>query len=67
MSLNTELLTTKEVAIELKVSTDSIIRWFAHRSGVIDLGKGEKMHKRRYRELRIPRSVLNLFLVEKTI
>jgi hypothetical protein len=61
-----EFLTVKEVASILKTSPDSILRKFAGRPGVIDLGSGEETHKRRYRELRIPRSALERFIREKS-
>ncbi len=53
-----ELLTVKDVAVVLKVSEDTVVRRFAKVKGVIDLGTGETRHKRRYRVLRIPKSVV---------
>jgi hypothetical protein len=61
-----EFFTVKEVASILKTSPDSILRKFAGRPGVIDLGSNETVHKRRYRELRITRSALERFIREKS-
>jgi len=62
-----ELLTPTEVAELLKVSRDSVLRWFGSRPGIIDLGSQEHMrrHKRRYRIIRIPRVELERFLRER--
>jgi hypothetical protein len=67
-----ELLTPTEVAAILKVSTDSVLRHFGNRPGVIDMGSPEaaprsRRRKRRYRVIRIPRPVLDQFLVENLI
>ncbi|HEX3321945.1 MAG TPA: hypothetical protein VHR84_14650 [Terriglobales bacterium] len=64
-----ELLTPAEVAALLKVSTDAVIRRFSTVAGVIDLGTEEdtRRRKRRYRILRIPRTVLERFLNENRI
>ena len=63
----TELLTPTEVAAILKISTDSVLRRFSKVGGVIDLGTEETRRKRRYRILRIPRPVLEKFLIENRI
>jgi hypothetical protein len=55
----TEWLTPQDVALELRVSTDTVMRRFAHEPGVIDLGTPETCHHRRHRVLRIPRTTLN--------
>jgi hypothetical protein len=57
-----ELFSVAEIATRLKVSEDKVSRMFEDEPGVIDLGAPEKMHKRRYRILRIPNSVLNRVL-----
>jgi hypothetical protein len=62
-----EYLTPAEVAKILKVSLNTAIRRFENVTGVIDLGNPEKMHKRRYRTLRIPRSVLNRFIANNRV
>jgi hypothetical protein len=67
VQISKEYLTAAEVAALLKVSTDSVIRWFEKRPGVIDLGSGEGRFKRRYRVLRIPRETLEAFLVESRV
>jgi len=64
-----ELLTVSETAALLKVSEDSIIRWFGDREGVLDFGTPElvRRRKRRKRCLRIPRAVFERFLQEHRI
>jgi hypothetical protein len=57
-----ELLTVRDVAAILQVSEDSVIRRFAKMDGVIDLGRGETRDKRRYRVLRIPKTVVERYL-----
>jgi hypothetical protein len=59
-----ELLTVAQVAAVLQVSEDTVVRRFAKVNGVIDLGIGETRHKRRYRVLRIPKSVVEAHLVK---
>lgn len=43
------------------------MRKFSKVPGVIDLGSPETMSKRQYRTLRIPREVLERFIVESRI
>ena len=62
-----EFFTIAEVAKMLKVSPDTVSRLFGNEPGVIDLGAPERLHKRRYRVLRIPVSVLNRFLHKKRV
>jgi len=62
-----ELLTVAEVAARLKISKDTATRLFEEESGVLDLGSPEALHKRRYRTLRIPTSVLNRVLQKRRI
>ena len=62
-----EYLTPTEVADILKVSTDTVIRKFQDRPGVLNLGTGESRFKRRYRTLRIPREALEKFIVESRV
>jgi hypothetical protein len=57
-----ELLTVRQAAEILKLSTDSVSRKFADLPGVINLGSEESFSKRRYNVLRIPRSVLERFI-----
>ena len=61
-----DLLTVSEVATVLKISEDSVIRRFQDRAGVVDLGQPEARRKRRYRVLRIPKTVLEKFIMERT-
>jgi hypothetical protein len=62
-----EYLTAAEVAAILKISTDSVIRKFESRPGVLDLGSSETRFKRRYRVIRIPRQTLERFILESRI
>jgi hypothetical protein len=57
-----EIYSIAEVATRLKISADEVTLMFEDEPGVIDLGAPELMHKRRYRILRIPVSVLNRVL-----
>jgi hypothetical protein len=59
-----EYLTVSEVAATLRLSPDSVARRFAGRRGVLDLGRGEEMHRRQYRQLRISRAALTDFISE---
>lgn len=60
-----DLLTVDEVAAILKVSPDTVMRRFAKIKGVIDLGSPETPKRRRYRVLRIPRIVVEKFLLQR--
>ena len=60
-----ELLTVEEVAQILGVSPDTVTRRFAKVKGVIDLGSPETPKRRRYRVLRIPKSVVEKFLLTR--
>ena len=62
-----EIYSVAEIAAQLKISVDNVTRMFEDEPGVIDLGAPEKMHKRRYRILRIPASVLNRVLQKRRI
>ena len=57
-----ELLTVRDVAAIMKCSEDAVVRRFAKLPGVIDLGRAETRNKRRYRVLRIPKTVLEKYL-----
>jgi hypothetical protein len=59
-----ELLTVREVADILKISTDSATRKLQDYPGVIDIGQPETRYGKRYRVLRIPRPVLEKFLFQ---
>jgi DNA-binding LacI/PurR family transcriptional regulator len=62
-----EFFTLDEIAKLLKVSRETVSRHFENEPGVIDLGSPECRHKRRYRVLRIPATVLNRFLHAKRV
>jgi len=57
-----DLLTIEEVATILNVSPDTVTRRFAKVKGVIDIGSPETPRRRRYRVLRIPKSVVEKYL-----
>jgi hypothetical protein len=54
-----QFYTVAEAAKILKVSRDTITKMFADQPGIVDLGSPERLHKRRYRVLRIPHAVFN--------
>jgi hypothetical protein len=58
------LLTVKDVAHVLQSSENSVIRRFAKLDGVIDMGRAT-LGVRRYRVLRIPKSVVEKYLVSQ--
>jgi hypothetical protein len=60
-----ELFTVAEVAAFLRVSDDTVYRRFGKVKGVIDLGSPETPKRRRYRVLRIPKSVVEKFLISR--
>jgi len=60
-----DLLTISEVAEILGVGEDTVTRRFAKVKGVIDLGSPETPKRRRYRVLRIPKSVVEKFLIAR--
>jgi hypothetical protein len=59
--------TPSEIAEILQVSIDTIHRRFAAMPGVINLGSEGSISRRRYRTLRIPREVLQKFLLQNRI
>jgi hypothetical protein len=62
-----DYLTPADVACLLQVSEDTVYRRMGSLPGVINLGTEGDLRKRRYRVLRIPRPVLEKFLVENRI
>jgi hypothetical protein len=62
-----ELYSVAEVATRLKISADKATRIFEDEPGVIDLGAPEQTHKRRYRILRVPASVVNRVIQKRRI
>lgn len=65
--MDEEIYSIAEIAKILKVSTDKVVRLFQDEPGVINLGAPEKLHKRRYRILRIPASVMHRVLQQRRI
>jgi len=62
-----ELLTVAQVAFVLKCSEDTVVRRFEKRTGIIDLGTANNGRRnRRYRVLRIPKTVVEKYLVERS-
>ena len=59
-----DFLTPADVARLLQVSEDTVYRRMGGLPGVINLGTEGDLRKRRYRVLRIPRPVLEKFLVK---
>lgn len=59
-----ELLTVAQVAALLQVSPDTVMRRFARVKGVVDIGTAETPQRRRYRVLRIPRTVVERWVLE---
>jgi hypothetical protein len=62
--MSTQLLTVRDVSEVLQCSEDVVIRRFAKMDGVIDLGK-TTLGVRRYRVLRIPKTVVERYLTSK--
>jgi len=62
--ISQEYLTVAECAAVLKVGRDSVIRWFGNRTGVLKIGNPESRFGRKYVTLRIPKEVLEEFIVE---
>lgn len=62
--MSTQLLTVRDVSEVLHCSEDAVIRRFAKMDGVIDLGK-TTLGVRRYRVLRIPKTVVERYLTSK--
>jgi hypothetical protein len=62
-----EYLTPQEIAELLKVSVDTVVRKFEQRKGVLDLGSRESRFTRRYRVLRIPRTVFEAYVIETSV
>ena len=60
-----DLLTIDEVARVLNVSPETVTRRFAGVKGVVDMGTKESPRKRRYRLLRIPRTVVEKWILER--
>ncbi|MGA8605337.1 MAG: helix-turn-helix domain-containing protein [Candidatus Sulfotelmatobacter sp.] len=59
-----DLMTVEQVAEILQVSPDTVLRRFARVKGVVDIGTAETPKRRRYRVLRIPRVVVERWVLE---
>jgi len=60
-----DLLTVAEVAALFNVSNETVTRRFAKERGVIDLGNPGNLKRRRYRVLRIPRVVVERYVLTR--
>ena len=60
-------LTVVEAASITGLSPQTITRMFEKEKGVIILSRPEKMHKRRYRSIRIPRAVFDRVVSRLTV
>lgn len=59
--------TVAEVAALMGLSRRTVTRLFEHEPGVIILERPEQLHKRRFRSIRIPRSVYERVLRKLTV
>jgi len=62
-----EAYTVAEVAGMTGLSRQTITRMFEHETGVIVLSRPERMHKRSYRTIRIPRAVYERVIAGLTV
>jgi hypothetical protein len=62
-----EFLTVAEIASFLKLSRDAVRERFERLPGVIDVGSPETNRKRKYSVLRIPRAVLDRYLLSARV
>jgi hypothetical protein len=60
-----ELLTISEVAALLNVSKETVSRRFSKVKGIVDIGSAETPKKRRYRVLRIPKAVVEKYVLAR--
>jgi hypothetical protein len=61
------IFTVEEVAAQLRMSRDTVIRRFENEQGVFDVTSGGNNGKRRYRQLRIPKNVLDRFIAQRRV
>lgn len=69
MNTETTFLTPAEVAGVLKISPKSVIARFSGMQGVLTLpdeGKDKRERREKYRQLRIPKHVLDFFIETNT-
>jgi len=62
-----EIFTVAEVVALTGFSRNTIVRLFEDERGVIILERPEKLHKRRYRSLRIPRAAFEQVIGGMTV
>ena len=62
-----QYFTVAEVARDLNLSRYTVTRRFENLPGVWDAGQGERCHRRRYRELRIPKSAVINFVNSRRV
>ena len=55
--IDKQAFTVNEVATLTALSRDTVIRMFEKERGTLIVERSETMHKRRYRNIRIPRAV----------
>jgi excisionase family DNA binding protein len=60
-------LTVDQVAATLSLSRDTVIRLFEGRKGTLIIEKPESRFTRKYRTIRIPKEVLQSFIVEHRV
>ena len=62
-----EVYTVREVAALTGFSRNTISRMFESEPGVIVITRPERMHKQRYRSIRIPRAVYERVIQKYTV
>ena len=61
------IFTVEEVAAQLRMSRDTVVRRFENEPGVLVITGPNASGKRRYRQLRIPKAVLDRFIATRTV
>jgi hypothetical protein len=61
------MLSVPQISAMTGRSRRTIIRWFQHEPDVFILDNPERLHKRRYRTLRIPRAALERVMKARKI
>jgi hypothetical protein len=68
MQITDSIFTVNEVEALLKISRWSVIRKFADEASVIDMGSPTTTKRaRKYRDLRVPQSVINRVLARRRV
>ena len=65
--LEKPVYTVADIAEMMGLSRSTITRLFEHEPGVIILKRPERMHKRSYRSIRIPRAVYERLVKRLTV